>query len=358
MGRRRDRTFWLLLLGLWLIPGLVGSGVMMDAARSESVRITWSHALLVSLSFWYLWAALIPLVLALRRRWPFEGGRWWRSMLVHVISAGALSVVHLLAATALLRWTAIRVLERTFMQTWASIVRGYLEYDMLMYGAILALGYTWDYRERFRDRAERAERLEIELDRARLAAIENQLQPHFLFNTLNSVSSLVDADPEAARRMVARLSDLLRYTLAADRQEVPLRTELASLDLYLDIERERLGDRLRIDFVIGDEALEAHVPTLILQPLVENSIRYSVSPRPAGGCVTVSAVKDGRDLFLEVRDDGDGGGDGVGESSGSGVGLENTRARLAHLYGELHSFRAAPGTNGGFEVEMRLPYRT
>jgi len=355
MDGRRDRTFRLLLLSLWLIPGLVGTGIMMDAARSEGVRITWGHALFVSLAFWYLWAALTPLVLMVRKHWTFEGRGWWKSLLVHVAAAGAVSAVHLLAASALLRWTAVRELQYTFLQTWTSILRGYLEYDMLMYGAILALGYAWDYRERFRDRAERAERLEVELDRARLKAIENQLQPHFLFNTLHSVSSLVSRDPEAARRMLARLSDLLRHTLATERQEVPLRNELESLDLYLDIERERLGKRLETVFKVDDAALEAQVPSLILQPLVENAIRHAVSPRHSGGRVTVEASKADRELLLRVIDDGNG---LVGSTSGSGVGLANTRARLNHLYGELHSFRAGPGPQGGFEVEMRLPYRT
>lgn len=354
MTGRRDRNFRLLLAGLWLIPGLVGTGIMMDAARSQGLAMTWGHALFVSLSFWYLWAALTPLVLAIRRRWTFEGRGWGWRLPIHLFAAGALSAIHLLAATALLRWTALRELQTTFLQTWASILRGYLEYDMLMYGAILALGYTWDYRERFRDRAERAEQLESELDRARLLVLENQLQPHFLFNTLNSVSSLVKEDPEAARRMLARLSDLLRHTLTAERQEVPLRRELESLDLYLDIERERLGDRLRTEFEIEEAALEARVPTLILQPLVENAIRHAVSPRQMGGRVTVAAARSGRDLLLEVRDDGNGSDEAT---SGSGVGLANTRARLEHLYGELHSLHAAPAPGGGFEVAVRLPWR-
>jgi two-component system LytT family sensor kinase len=355
MMGRRDRTFLLLLFGLWLIPGLVGTGIMMDAARSEGVRMTWGHALFVSLSFWYLWSALTPAVLALRRRWPFENGRWGRSLAVHLIAAGVLSVAHLLAATALLRWTAIRELETTFLQTWVSILRGYFEYDMLMYGAILAFGYTWDYRERFRERAERAERLEVELDRARLAALESQLQPHFLFNTLHSVSSLVKQNPDGARRMIARLSDLLRHTLETDRQEVSLRAELESLDLYLDIERERLGERLRTEFEIEDVALEAQVPTLILQPLVENAIRHAVSLSPAGGIVTVLASRNGSELLLEVRDEGNG---GTGGKGGGGIGLSNTRARLSHLYGDRHSFRATPREEGGFTVELRFPFHT
>jgi LytS/YehU family sensor histidine kinase len=201
-----------------------------------------------------------------------------------------------------------------------------------------------------------ASRLETELARAQLQALRTQLQPHFLFNTLHAISSLMDEDVRAARRMIARLADLLRTTLdTRDQQEVTLLRELETLQLYLDIERERFSDRLRVDLMVHPETLEARVPNLMLQPLVENAIRHGIAPLHAGGQITVSAARDEESLVLSVEDDGAGAGAG---QPPEGVGLRNTRARLARLYPNSHELRIERPSEGGFRIQIIIPFVT
>jgi sensor histidine kinase YesM len=203
-------------------------------------------------------------------------------------------------------------------------------------------------------------RLEAQLTRARVAALRGQLQPHFLFNTLNSISVLVSADPAGARTMIRRLSDLLRAMLSdSDRPTVPLRREVELLNAYLAIQMVRFGERLRVRVDVDAAAAECLVPTLVLQPLVENAIQYAVAEREEGGCVTIVGRLEGERLVLGVVDDGAGCSNGTArtenEDEGRGVGHRNTRERLLAMYGASHAFvvDAAPG--GGCEVRIELP---
>jgi LytS/YehU family sensor histidine kinase len=241
--------------------------------------------------------------------------------------------------------------------------------DLLVYGAVLGTSYAVGYYTRFREREVRATQLEARLAQAELQALKMQLHPHFLFNTLNGIVGLVrDRKNSAAVEMIAGLSDLLRYTLdGAGRQEVTLREELEFLELYLGIQQKRFPDRLRVEMNVEPTALEALVPNLILQPLVENAIRHGVSRRAAGGTVGVSASREGGMLRLRVYDDGpglrhdaraDADGDEAHEGSPStGIGLSNTRARLRQLYGDAQSFEVFDREAGGVEATLRLPFR-
>ena len=216
--------------------------------------------------------------------------------------------------------------------------------------------YYGRYRERERD----AERLAAGLTEARLQALKMQLQPHFLFNTLNAISALIPAEAKPARRMVARLGDLLRIALEHEEtQEVTLREELAFLQPYLEIEQARLEDRLTVVMEIAPETLDARVPHLMLQPLVENAIRHGIAPRIEPGRVEISAASgaDDRFLHLEVRDDGPGLGRDGGTGSRKGVGLTNTRSRLEQLYDGEHRFEFANRPEGGTVVRIFLPFR-
>jgi LytS/YehU family sensor histidine kinase len=202
-------------------------------------------------------------------------------------------------------------------------------------------------------RVERLERLTTE---ARLESLRLQLDPHFLFNTLNTVSAQTETQPRLARQMLGHLGDLLRASLdSRDRPEIPLAEELAQLEHYLAIQRIRFGDRLRIDVDAGADVAGAQVPALILQPLVENAIRHGIAPRATGGRVGVSARRVGEQLELCVADDG------VGmrhaNQSGKGMGLENCRLRLAGLYGEAGSLAIRTAADGGAIVELRIPWR-
>ncbi|HEU4641849.1 MAG TPA: histidine kinase [Gemmatimonadaceae bacterium] len=199
------------------------------------------------------------------------------------------------------------------------------------------------------------EQLEARLVRAQLERLKLQLHPHFLFNTLNTITALLATDTRAAERVITGLSELLRVSLhSAGEQEVPLERELELLRRYVEIQEVRFPDRLRVELFIDPEARRALVPNLILQPLVENAIRHGIAPRAAGGRVEVSARREGDRLLLRVLDDGVGSGT---TAPNEGVGLGNTRERLRHLYGDAHEFAAGDAGAGGFDVRIAIPFR-
>ena len=243
-----------------------------------------------------------------------------------------------------------------FMPGLWPLFRDNIHLNILTYWAILGVYYVLDYHHRWREREVRAAELERALSEAQLQALKMQLHPHFLFNALNSIAALMHSDVEAADTMLVRLSDLLRRVLdQAGAQEVSLGQELDFLRPYLDIEKVRFQERLSVDFAIPPELLEARVPNLILQPLVENAIRHGIAPRTAPGRITVSAVREGETLHLEVRDNGRGLFEG--RAPDEGIGLSNTRERLQRLYGEAQSFTLVNLPEGGMAARISLPLR-
>lgn len=226
-------------------------------------------------------------------------------------------------------------------------------------GAVSTAATAWHERTLtdYHRQAVRRSALEHELARAQLQALRQQLQPHFLFNTLNTITALVRADPRRAERVIAGLSDLLRMALrTGPEQEVALERELALLARYVEIQQVRFPSRLRVNVAVDESVRHASVPTLLLQPLVENAIRHGIGPRAAGGTVDVRVERRGARVRVSVIDDG------VGERAGAarqeGVGLGSTRARLVHLYGDAHTFEAGGRPEGGFAVQIELPLRS
>ena len=227
---------------------------------------------------------------------------------------------------------------------------------LLITFAILATGAARAYSLRLRARREQAIQLTGQLAEARLDALRSQLDPHFLFNTLNAISSLVERDPRGVRRMIARLGDLLRHSFEGGREaEVPLRRELALLGLYVDIMKVRFQDRLVVEIHVDDAVLDAQVPTFILQPLVENAIKHGIERYTDGGRVVVEGSRQGDTVILRVIDDGAGGVSATAASNGSGVGLSNTRERLRQLYGSAQHFTLSASDRGAV-AEVRLPF--
>ena len=233
--------------------------------------------------------------------------------------------------------------------------------DVLVYGGVVSLTHTIALLRRSRQRERRALELEASLSRARLDALRLQINPHFLFNTLNAIASLIHTRPGTADEMIGSLSELLRATLhGAANHEVPLSQEMDLLRLFTDIERTRFGERIRFAEDIAPDTLPALVPSLILQPLVENAIRHGLEPRVESGTVTVAARRDGERLLLSVSDDGTGFSDKehtAGDRPG-GIGLTNTRDRLHALYGDAHHLAIAPGATGGTVISIAIPFRT
>lgn len=227
-----------------------------------------------------------------------------------------------------------------------------------IYWAIVCVTWVVSYYQQLRERERRTLELEARLIQSNLQTLQAQLQPHFLFNTLNAIASLVRRNPEVAEDMIGSLSDFLRMTLdTAQEHEVPLRREIEFLDLYLEIQRARFGERLRIRKEIAPAALEASVPALILQPLVENSVRHGIEPRETGGTIFIRAQRGESSLQFEIRDDGEGLKAGQLAALREGIGLSNTKARLQELYGEAHRFRITPNAEGGLTVTVEVPWR-
>jgi sensor histidine kinase YesM len=221
---------------------------------------------------------------------------------------------------------------------------------------LLGLAHAGAFHRRFREREQQAAHLEAHLHEARLRALQAQLQPHFLFNTLNGIATLLRRDPAAAEEMLTSLSDLLRIALSASsRQEIPLGEELGFLDRYLEIQRMRFGDRLRYERAVDPEALTCPVPALLLQPLVENAIRHGIEPSGNPGCVCITARLVGENLLIIVQDNGVGFQPARQDRPPGGVGLSNVRERLRALYGEAHDLRIEPPEGGGCAVTLTLP---
>ena len=350
-------AFWTLLAAL-----LVGSYVL-DGRRGMP------HAGFVVYEFIqaYLWAALTPIVFWATRRYSVERSNWHTRISMHLGLGLIISLAVDVIENVNLRYVA--------RPSWAdqlsfSPLEAFLELDflddLLIYLAILAAGFARDYFLRYQERTAHADRLQAQLTRARLEALRMQIHPHFFFNTLHAISSLVERDPQRVRRIIARLSDLLRYTLDDESgQEVPLRKELQFLDGYLDIQRIRFPDRLAVKKEVASDTLDALIPSLILQPLVENAIKHGVSGRRGKGKIILRARRSRDMLVLEVQDNGPGlpdsparpGADAAAPQRG-GIGLSNVEARLQEMYGERAAVRLRNAEGGGLLAGISLPYHT
>jgi LytS/YehU family sensor histidine kinase len=232
-----------------------------------------------------------------------------------------------------------------------------LDWALMTYSAIVGASYALGYYRESRARAIRAAHLETRLAQARLKTLEAELHPHFLFNTLHAISTLVHTQPESADRMISRLSDLLRITFSrSDAACVTLHEELEFLQKYLEIEQTRFQDRLTVDYAVDPDTFDAEVPRLILQPLVENAIKHGVAPQLGPGIIAIGSRRDGDRLYLTVRDNGVGLTGGTRARLHGGVGLSNTRDRLECLYGHDYALNFLE-SNPGLTVEMRLPFR-
>jgi LytS/YehU family sensor histidine kinase len=299
------------------------------------------------------------LIFWLGRRFPLEQRRWLRNGLIHLLASAVVAVLDITITVAL-----SQILRRQI--TKPTISFPILQYYCLVkfhacvfyYWVILGVGHAIQNYRKFRDRELQASKLKAQLVQAQLDVLKMQLHPHFLFNTLHAISALVHQDVELADRMIARLGDLLRSTLEnRNMHEVSVREELEYIQPYLEIEQARIGSRLQVRMEVEPGIMDAWVPNMILQPLVENAIRHGVAPRPETGCVAIRVRRDAKTLRLEVQDDGPGLPDEQASPFKEGLGLANTRARLLQLYGEGHRFELANGGGRGLVVRIELPYR-
>jgi signal transduction histidine kinase len=319
--------------------------------------MTWARTFRAEFLYAFLWALLTPLILWLADRFPADQRGWYRMAPVHAVACVALASVQRSALVLLNppqspQWRVhdFRSLVRIIMVS--------MDYGVMLYGIVLLIHYAAKYYQRYEEGRVMASQLETRLAQAQLQALRMQLQPHFLFNTLHSIATLVPEDPEAAETMIARLSELLRLSLENNGiQEVPLSKELEFIESYLGIERIRFADRMQVQFDIDPETLDAQVPNLILQPLVENAIHHGIGGGASGRIEIRSRHSEGK-LILQVLDNGPGLGDpGASSQSGTGLGLANTRARLETIYGKEHDFVVRTASNGGVEAAILIPLK-
>ena len=321
-------------------------------------QITWGKNLWWKAMEWYAWGLLAPLIFRVCRRFDFSANPW-RTVVAHLGCGTAASLLHCCVLTTGARIEA-QVLHTSF--SWRGLFKfifaNHFHEDALTYAAIVSVWYALNYYNRFRDKERRAAELEGHLAQARLHALRSQLHPHFLFNTLNGIAALIYENPKAAHRMLARLSELLRMSLEdSGAREVPLRQELEFNRRYLELEQIRLGERLCVEFEIAPDTLDASVPNLLLQPLLENVVKHAVAPFSRPGHLCVCSHRDNQTLHLRVTDNGPGLPVSSDASERLGIGLKNTRTRLKELYGNEHRMELKNLENGGLAVEIAIPFR-
>jgi two-component system LytT family sensor kinase len=298
---------------------------------------------------WYACFLSAPLFVWLARRFPFEADHRAMSVAVHV------AVIFLLAALTAVLQFKLTYRGISYAPPLGAFVRISIITGVLPFITVALAAHALDARSRAQERSLETERVRSQLAESRLEALTAQLQPHFLFNTLQGISTLIARDPVAADRMLTSLSDLLREVLRrSDRREIELSEELRILESYLDISRARFGDRLSIDVDVADATGRALVPFFILQPLVENAIHHGISSHAGAGHVEIGARRDHDRLVLTVTDDGPG---IVTTDAQRGIGLANTKARLEELYGSAQRLELGRPDRGGFRVLVSIPFR-
>jgi len=332
-------------LTIWI--GWTALALFFAVSTSLTYRATgrpgnWALTIQRSLAEWWLWALLTPLVVWLARRFPLHGKRRLPHAVVH-LSAGAI--------VAVFKTTADRIVFGLLTGFWMYWLVSTLALQFALYGAVVAAAHGAEYYRRSRER----EQLEGQLADTRLQLLNMQLQPHFLFNTLNTIAEMVHEDPDKADAMIGGLSDLLRRTLALkDARAIPLTEEIDLVTRYLEIQRTRFGDRLQVTIAIEPDALQVEIPPLLLQPIVENAIRHGLASRIDAGRIAITAQAERASLRIVVTDDGPG--TAVEVIAGpERIGLGNTRARLEALYGAAARLDLAADGGGGARVTIEIP---
>jgi sensor histidine kinase YesM len=342
--------------GIWNLVALFFCTQVYVMYYAQKEPIHYLQSFIVQGSACYIWAFATPLILWLVRRFRIERSNWKRRSLLHfgfsVLLTSALIALHFVVFMVLLGHASSITPMRTF---------GYLYYNldrwMLVYWFILLMSHAFNYYNSFRKNELKASQLRTQLVQSQLEALKMQIHPHFLFNTLHSISALLNRDTEAARKMITRLGDFLRLTLEnSGSMEVTLQQEIEFLNSYLEIERIRFQDRLTTDIRVDPEVLDVRVPNLILQPIVENAMRHAIGNSASGHVEVVAAPRNGV-VRIEVKDNGPGiDAERMFEGRrGKGLGLANTQARLSGLYGEAARFELSNDPAGGLIVALEIP---
>ena len=352
----RARISFPVLLGIATAFGASSTIQAYWLSRVAGENEPMSHLLVLNLVYWYVPALLAPVIVTLATRYPFRRGHISRFLLVHVSGVLVYSVSH----SAAMFLTRLALMHRAPREGWWREVRieylKQLDWMFMTYLFVVGVTHALEFRRESERRALDSAQLETRLVEAQLQALQRQLHPHFLFNTLNAIAGLMRTDVDAADRMMDRLGDLLRMTLnTSNIQEVSLKEELEVLQKYLDIEQVRLGDRMTVTIDIDPDTLDAQLPNFLLQPLVENAVRHGIAPRVEPGLLGISASRQANRLAIEIFNSGDGVPAHRLTLLNQGVGLANTRARLEHRYPNDHSL-VFSNASPGFRVTVNIPF--
>jgi two-component system, LytTR family, sensor kinase len=346
---------WLAFVGLWLLL----SGVFSSQLYLAGYVTPWPRAFAAEAVYWFSWALLAPAVFWMCRR--LHRQVWSRYALALLLGAVVTAMLQPLIAQLLLSlqsWLHLCIGPCDagapwFSSAWFTQTVRVAGVNLPVYAGVVLAWHAAHYYRESRDRQFQAMQLESLLHQAQLQALRSQLNPHFLFNALHSLAELVHENPKLAETLIVRLGELLRQVLQSSAsQEVTLAEELGFIRSYVEIEQMRLGERLQVTWVVDDTLLDARVPSLILQPLVENAIQHGIASSARGGALTIGARREGDSLVLQVRDTGPGMSPESAEA-GRGIGLSNTRLRLQQLYGERQQFDLLD--ENGLVVNLRIP---
>lgn len=355
MKTRISPRMWLLLLAFWVMPASVSLIGVYLVRPIHNMDMSYAEAFLAYFLAWMTWALWVPVILWIGDRLPLDPSRWNLLLGAHVLGSIVIGSAQVFLFMFVLR--AFRLFDPAWgpSSLFAVGLRYYAGAMLVVYWAIVGAHAGIRLHAAYREQALVAARLESDLMGAQLHALRSQLNPHFLFNALNSVVTLMGRDTQGAQRMLVRLSELLRATLAAgDESEVELRNELELVERYFDIERIRFGDKLTVSVDVDADLKQAMVPALLLQPLVENAITHGISQISTPGHVAVRAWRDGAVLHVTVADNGPGP-LVKPKRAGSGIGVSNLRARLERLYGDGFSVSLTVAPGGGCVAAVSLP---
>ncbi len=339
---------WLLGVLIWTVLALLSASQWAVSLAADGKPVVWGPLLVNRLADWYSCGVFTPLFFWLVRRYPIDRQRWLRRLPMYLGVAALLTPLKF----AIHRGVMVGLLGVNFPPLSAMLTHAFIS-ENIAFWCVIAAVHALVFHQRVREREAMTARLQVRLSEAQLDALTARLHPHFLFNTLQGVSTLVYRDPAAADAMLGHLSTLLRQALARGQgHEVPLGEELALLDHYLAIVQARFGERVRVRRTIDDAALPVLVPRLLLQPLVENAIEHGIARRAGAGTIAIEAGREGDQLHITVRDDGP----GMAGPAVEGVGLGSTRQRLAELYGDAGSIAMTGAEGGGLAVRVVLPW--
>ncbi|MDX1951255.1 MAG: histidine kinase [Verrucomicrobiota bacterium] len=353
--RKQPLLRWGLFLLFWTLTSVSFAMQFYWSSSRAGYPVSFAQALASSMLDWYLFGLLSIPMAALSRRFPLGKKDWETMGLVHLLASGLFSLAYVSLRTCLgLVQGALSGNEVLFSRLFVELLVKTFHLNIWIYWVILIVTHAMDYYRKFHDRELRAVELEKRLTQARLQALQMQLNPHFLFNTLHTISALMHKDVEAADRTLSRLSELLRLALdTTDEHEVTLEQELGFLQRYLEIEQTRFRERLRVEFKIAPDTLNAQVPNLLLQPIVENAIRHGIEPHARAGLIEISSMQENGRLKIAIRDNGG----GLNGKMREGIGTSNTRKRLQQLYQSDQSFELRNRPEGGLEALLSLPFR-